>query len=118
MQVMKKTFKFAAERSLPFFFASSADGTNVSKVGATGVLAIVAPFAFLPKNDACIFFFDRSLNRQFMMAWKLSSLAMKTTFFLRALRAANNPSKGHMAVATKMAPPALKCNEDAYTMQK
>ena len=31
-QVTKKNFKFAAQNSLPFFFVSAADGTNVVKV--------------------------------------------------------------------------------------
>lgn len=41
MMVTRKAFKFPAEHNLPFFFVSSADGTNVEKVFEEAICAAV-----------------------------------------------------------------------------
>lgn len=51
--VTKKNFKFAGKNNLPFFFASSADGTNVVKVFEEAVCAGLGHKKFGGKDFIC-----------------------------------------------------------------
>ncbi len=49
-QVTNKSFAFAAKHSLPFFFVSASDGTNVVKIFHTAILAGLK-WKLTPKDD-------------------------------------------------------------------
>lgn len=60
--VTKKSFKFAHQHNLPFFFVSSADGTNVAKVFEEAVCAALGHRKFGGKDfmSECLELFDDS----------------------------------------------------------
>lgn len=62
--VTKKRFKFPSENNLPFFFVSSADGTNIVRVFEEAICAAVGQRKFGPGDflDECLAFFEDSIS--------------------------------------------------------
>jgi Rab-like protein 2 len=61
--VTKKRFKFPSEKNLPFFFVSSADGTNIVRVFEEAICAAIGQRKFGPCDflDECLVFLEDSI---------------------------------------------------------